>query len=82
MNYLKNAIMGGTLTMLAACADPVISDLEDDKVIVEHSEYAPAEKIQEEAQRGCDMHGKVAQYVSTRVAANYQMASLYACMDK
>jgi predicted metalloprotease with PDZ domain len=58
----------------------VISDLEDDKVIVQGT-YADAAMIQAEANEGCAMHGKQAIPISSRCMDKYctRRNYLFAC---
>lgn len=70
-----------SLLLLPACASrAVIADLESDKAIIQlnGSDFGVADA---EAARGCNIHGKKAQRISTTCVGNYcsQKNVLYAC---
>ena len=82
----KFLLCGVALGALTACGHPTsIIDLEDDKVIVEHSSSAGMGDVGRMAQQGCDVHKKEAVLVSSVARGSYGllstpiMHSLYAC---
>lgn len=83
----KILLCGVALGALTACGHPTsIIDLEDDKVIVEHSASAGEGDVGRVAQQGCDVHKKQAVLVSSvaRGSTGFLlttpiMHSLYAC---
>ena len=64
----------GTLTLCllaAGCAAPaVIADIEHDKVVVQSNQYTPPAEVFAEAERGCALHGRTAEAISTRTAGS------------
>ncbi len=77
----------GTLTLClltAGCAAPaVIADIEHDKVVVQSNQYTPPAEVVAEAERGCAIHGRKAEPISTRTAGSDGWAEiqmhLFAC---
>jgi hypothetical protein len=66
--------------VVTGCASAVISDLEDDKVIVQGT-YADAAMVKAEADAGCSIHGKQAVPISQRCLDGYctTRSYLFAC---
>lgn len=82
----KILLCGVALGALTACGHPTsIIDLEDDKVIVEHSASAGMGDVERMAQQGCDLHKKEAVLVNSFQRGSHGfldtpiMHSLYAC---
>jgi len=74
------AIVVAAILTLSGCASAVISDLEDDKVIVQ-AQYADMQMIKAEAQTGCAVHGKEAVPISQWCVDRYCSTKnyLFAC---
>ena len=69
------------LFFLAGCSRPaVIADIEEDKVIVQQGLLTSMEAVMAEAERGCALHGRRAQPISTRPTPNYVTLHLFACV--
>ena len=71
-----------TVLILAGCKSPaIIADIETDKVIVQQDLFTPMDAVFAEAERGCALHGRRAQPISTRAAPNYVKLHLFACVE-
>lgn len=72
--------------LAGGCAAPaVIADIEHDKVVVQSNQYTPAAEVLAEAERGCAIHGRKAEPISTRIAGSDGWTAiqlhLFACHD-
>ena len=82
---MKNAILIFVIAGAAAlggCAAPaVISDLEDDKVIVQGNQHTSQEDVAKKAAEGCAVHGRKAVPISQWCAGSYCSVKrhLFAC---
>jgi len=69
--------------LIAGCAAPaVIADIEHDKVVVQSNQYTPPAEVLAEAERGCALHGRIAEPISTRTVGSGFSAMqmhLFAC---
>jgi hypothetical protein len=80
---IRIAATGVCLLAIGCAAQPVIYDLENDKVQVQANGYTDLEQITQTAMQGCAIHSRTAQGpLSTRPLGNYgPYLHLYACKN-
>ena len=78
MKYASAALAAG---VLASCAPAVIADLEEDKVVVASGMGTADGMVQEQAQKGCAIHGRHAVAISHSCLDQYciRKRHLFAC---
>lgn len=75
-----------TLGLVGCVTQPLISDVETDKVIIQAEDRGDSATVQEKAREGCAIHGRTPRYVSTRENAvsdglySYHL-HLFACVQ-
>ena len=80
MKYASAALAAGVLASCAS-APAVIADLEEDKVVVASGMGTTDGMVQEQAQKGCAMHGRHAVAISYSCLDQYciRKRHLFAC---